>query len=299
MCLQGGAYFCITQSELKNLSKNELLEIIFQRDFELDKLTSENDRLSSESSLIESKTKGFKNEVNLLEANAKNLESRNGHLESKNGYLEGLVRRLHRILFGVSSERFISIEYPNQLRLPFDIPEDTAPEKQEETSTYVERKKKKKVHPGRVKLPKDLPVEEIVIEPEEDTTGMKFLRNEITEKLEYKPAQLYIKRYIRPIYIKDDSENETSKGVIGGLPEFAINKGIAGASLLAQIMVDKFADHLPIYRQIERFERSDITCPHQPLTVGKKVFAIYFNRFIKNLCVMWFHQDIFKPTKPR
>lgn len=87
---------------------------------------------------------------------------------------------------------------------------------------------------------------------------MKFLRNEITEKLEYKPAQIYIKRYIRPIYIKDDKENLASKGIIGVLPEFAISKGVAGASLLVQIMVDKFADHLPIYRQIERFKRSNI-----------------------------------------
>jgi transposase len=39
---------------------------------------------------------------------------------------------------------------------------------------------------------------------------------------------------------------------------FPIEKGIAGPGLLAKIMVDKFVDHLPVYRQIERFKREDI-----------------------------------------
>lgn len=55
-----------------------------------------------------------------------------------------------------------------------------------------------------------------------------------------------------------DEQDLSSKGIIADLPEFAINKGIAGESLLAQILIDKFVDHLPIYRQIERFKREDV-----------------------------------------
>jgi len=108
-------------------------------------------------------------------------------------------------------------------------------------------------------LPDHLPVEEIIIEPEEDTTGMKCIGKEITDQLELIPAKLYIKRYIRPKYIKlQDDELLTYKGVIAELPVFPIEKGIAGPGLLAQIMIDKFVDHLPIYRQIERFKRDGI-----------------------------------------
>ena len=48
------------------------------------------------------------------------------------------------------------------------------------------------------------------------------------------------------------------KGVIAELPVFPIEKGIAGPGLLAQIMIDKFVDYLPIYRQIKRFKREGI-----------------------------------------
>ena len=55
------------------------------------------------------------------------------------------------------------------------LPEETQPEKQEETITYVRKKTKRVNHPGRMALPSHLPVKEIVIEPEEDTTGMKCI----------------------------------------------------------------------------------------------------------------------------
>lgn len=89
---------------------------------------------------------------------------------------------------------------------------------------------------------------------------MKCIGKEVTDQLELIPAKLYIKRFIRPKYIvaiTDESLSE-HKGVIAELPVFPIEKGIAGAGLLAQIMVDKFVDHLPVYRQIERFKREDI-----------------------------------------
>ena len=143
--------------------------------------------------------------------------------------------------------------------LPFDVPEDTAPEKQEETITYVRKKSKRTNHPGRMALPAHLPVKEIVIEPEEDTTEMKCIGKEVTDQLELVPAKLFIKRYIRPKYIKpENAETLEHKGVIANLPTFPIEKGMAGPGLLAQIMIDKFVDHLPIYRQIERFKREGI-----------------------------------------
>jgi len=149
------------------------------------------------------------------------------------------------------------------MELPFDVTEKPEEElQQEENISYTRKKKTRANHAGRNPLPDHLPVEEIVLEPKEDTTGLKCIGKEITDKLELVPAKLFIKRYIRPKYIKPEDEHKLqSKGIIADLPSFPIEKGIAGASLLAQIMVDKYVDHLPIYRQVQRFSRENVRIP--------------------------------------
>lgn len=197
----------------------------------------------------------------LLEVN-KQLESKLSDTESRLAEMEFQLGQLKRLYYGSKRERFIKNADENQMTLPFDVEEETEPEKREETITYVRKKTKRINHPGRMALPSHLPVKEIVIEPEEDTTGMKCIGREITDQLELVPAKLFIKRFIRPKYIKpEDEETLTHKGVIAPLPVFPIEKGMAGPGLLAQIMIDKFVDHLPIYRQIERFKREGIKIP--------------------------------------
>jgi transposase len=201
----------------------------------------------------------------LLEENQK-LKAENILLESRINEMQFQIDQMSRLLYGAKRERFVRNVDENQLTLPFEVKEDPAPEKQEEVITYVRSKTKRENHPGRLALPAHLPVEEIVIEPNEDTTGMKCIGKEITDQLELVPAKLYIKRYIRPKYIKPTDETSLNHvGVIADLPVFPIEKGIAGPGLLAQIMVDKFVDHLPIYRQIERFKREGITMPSSTL----------------------------------
>lgn len=180
-------------------------------------------------------------------------------MQSQISQMQFQIDQMNRLLFGAKRERFISNADENQLSLPFDVPQEEAPEKQQEVITYVREKNKRKEHPGRLALPSHLPVEEIILEPEEDTSTMKCIGKEVTDQLELVPAKLFIKRFIRPKYIAvtDKSQGE-HKGVIAELPVFPIEKGIAGPGLLAQIMVDKFVDHLPVYRQIERFKREDI-----------------------------------------
>lgn len=180
-------------------------------------------------------------------------------LQAQINQMQFQIDQMNRLLYGAKRERFISNTDENQLTLPFEVEQEESPEKELEVVTYVREKKKRKEHPGRVALPDHLPVEEIVLEPEEDTTNMKCIGKEVTDQLELVPAKLFIKRFIRPKYIAvTDESQEKHKGVIAELPVFPIEKGIAGPGLLAQIMVDKFVDHLPVYRQIERFKREDI-----------------------------------------
>jgi len=184
--------------------------------------------------------------------------------QSKINSLEFQIAQLKRLLFGVKRERFISENNPQQMTLPFEV-EALEEIPQTEKIEYTREKPKKK-HPGRIALPDHLPVQEIVLEPKEDTMGLQCIGKEVTDKLELVAAKLFIKRYIRPKYIQDSEDGLSSKGIIADLPSFAIDKGIAGESLLAQVMVDKFVDHLPTYRQVERFKRSGIKIPYATIT---------------------------------
>lgn len=197
-----------------------------------------------------------------LESDNSKLESKNQHLKSENQYLQFRIDQLVRLIYGAKRERFLSNETHGQMSLPFDAEEKPIEEQEKETITYIRKKKDRKNHPGRIPLPDHLPVEEIVLEPQEDTTGMKCIGKEVTDQLELVPAKLFIKRYIRPKYIKPgDEETLTHTGVIAPLPVFPIEKGIAGPGLLAQIMVDKYVDHLPVYRQLQRFARENVRIP--------------------------------------
>ncbi len=196
----------------------------------------------------------------------KELIEENEKLRSENNYIQFQLDQLKRLLFGAKRERFVQNTDENQMTLPFEVQEEEAPEKEQELVTYIREKTKRKNHPGRLPLPSHLPVEEIVLEPKEDTTELKCIGKEVTDQLELVPAKLYIKRYIRPKYIKPtDSTALNHEGVIAELPSFPIEKGIAGPGLLAQITVDKFVDHLPIYRQIERFKREGVKIPSSTL----------------------------------
>ena len=117
-------------------------------------------------------------------------------------------------------------------------------------------------HPGRMKLPGSLRREEIIIEPESDITGCKKMGEEITEVLEFQQGELYVKQYRRIKYAKPGN----SGVLIGDLPARPLEKAMAGEGLLAQIIIDKYVDHLPLYRQMQRFERTGIKLPYSTLT---------------------------------
>ena len=114
-------------------------------------------------------------------------------------------------------------------------------------------------HPGRNPLPAHLRREEITLTPTEDVTGLQPVGKEVTEILEYQQGELYVKKYIRPEYIKPTTDGTQAKRVIAALPNMPIPKSYVGASLLTHLMVSKYIDHLPIYRQLQMLTRQKIT----------------------------------------
>jgi transposase len=182
------------------------------------------------------------------------LQQQNTALLAEISYLKQELANLRRFIFGQKRERFISESSPDQLGLALG---DTAVELESrlEQISYERKKVTAKPTPhGRGELPAHLERREIVIEPEEDVNGFSKIGEEITEELDYEPGHLYVNRYIRPKYSRSDKDGV----VIGLLPSRPIEKGIAGAGLLSHIMISKYVDHLPVYRQIQQFKRQDI-----------------------------------------
>jgi len=223
-------------------------------------LTAENARLEAEKANLEAQHRQIASEQ-------KKLESENLDLKQQNGLMSFQIEQLKRLIYGSKRERFISNAAVNQMVLPFDTEETlTRPEEQPTEKIEYTRRKYTKAHPGRTKLPDHLPVKEIEIQPEEDTQGMKCIGSEVTDKLDLTPAKLTILRYIRYKYVApeqeeqhQEAEDSTQRILIGQLPTFPIEKGIATAGLLAHIAVEKFVYHMPVYRQIQRFKQDQIT----------------------------------------
>lgn len=212
------------EKALENLSKDDLLKVIFSQQKEITDL---------------SKSSSAKDE-------------KIDYLTQERDHLKSQVEMLKRMQFGQKRERFEGD--PNQTFLPFQAEPVEVEQQQEEIKQKIEYVRKRPNHKGRAKLPAHLPVKEIEIHPEGDLAQMICIGKEITEELECEPAKFYIKRYIRYKYAAKDK----SAVVIAELPERVIDKGIPGSSLLAMILTGKYQDHLPLYRQKQIFARENI-----------------------------------------
>lgn len=177
-------------------------------------------------------------------------------LKQENEQLKFQLKELQRIVFGSKSERFISEPTDGQIDLfTGTAPSDQTPVKKEEITYTRKVSSKKKQKPVRSELPANLPRKTEIIEPLDLEPGSKKIGEEVTEILEYNPANIYVRRIVRPKYAKPQNTGV----VIANLPSLPLPRFNAGAGMLAYIMVSKFIDHLPFYRQIQIFKRQGLT----------------------------------------
>lgn len=193
------------------------------------------------------------------------LRSENDQLRAQNLQLMHRLSQLERLVFGRKSERFVpGAAMAGQPTLFSGLAAPVVETEAEKENIAYERSKRKgveKLHPGRNDLPASLPRQEVVIEPEEDVTGMVCIGRDVTEELEYTPGKLFVRRYVRPRYARPGGEGVVQAKV----PPRPIDKGIPGPHLLAQILSDKYIDHLPLYRQAKRYEREGMRIPDATL----------------------------------
>jgi len=122
---------------------------------------------------------------------------------------------------------------------------------------------------GRIPIPEHLERVEILLDIPEDQkvdleTGapLRHIGDEISEKLEYRLGKLIVNVYRRPKYATPDSVSDSGPGVITSpMPDHPIERCKADIGLISHIIVSKFADHLPLYRQNGIFEREGVDIP--------------------------------------
>lgn len=198
--------------------------------------------------------------VNEKNKKIEKLEVEKNDLRNKSEKLLNELLYLRRAIFGRSSERYVK-EDPNQLALDFQgiekLPEEESASKEEDvqTITYQRNKQKQDAQkPVRQPLPEHLERREEIIEPDPIPEGSKCMGEQVTEILEYTPGTFYVRRIVRKKYALPAQEGI----IIAELPSLPLPKSNAGASLLAHLLVSKYMDHLPFYRQVEIFKRSNI-----------------------------------------
>lgn len=182
----------------------------------------------------------------------------------ENQLLREEIAELKRLIFGSKKERFVPTQNNEQqlsLELePTQQPAASADRLVKQTVSYQRAMKQAAKTAARQPFPAHLPRVEVMLEPQQDVTGMRKIGEEITEELDLTPARLFVRRYIRPRYVSQDEEF-----YIAELPARPIEKGIPGPGLLAHIIADKFYYHLPFYRQIKRYEQLGIKIPTSTL----------------------------------
>lgn len=192
-------------------------------------------------------------------------------VEDQAARIERLQQRLDalsKLLFGVKAERVD----PAQLSFPFLDPAQGPEEPllHPQPPAPKGKPKRKGRRNGRTELPADLPRETIRHEPslEERTCSccgepMREIGEERTEILDFRPASFVVQEHLRPKYA---CKPECGSGIVcAPLPPTPIERGRPGAGLLAEVIVRKYGDHLPLERQSGIFAREGVHLSKQTL----------------------------------
>jgi transposase len=178
------------------------------------------------------------------------LSAENGQLKTEIKLLHEKVKYLLHKMFGRSSEKLD----PDQMELLFEeLREmqdaiDEAEEKLEEQESKPSRRGKRK--PLKERIPEDLPTERVVLIPDEVKAApecYKKIGEETVEELDVTPTQYFRRIIVREKYVKVN--DRAGAPIIAPAPQRLIPNSYASAGLIRHIILSKYCDHMPLYRQ--------------------------------------------------
>lgn len=169
--------------------------------------------------------------------------------------------------FEPSSEKNLQADLFDEagVELPEAVKEILESDQNEEIEVAAHKRKK---HPVRTTLPEFLPREVVLHDLKDEekicSCGENLVRigEEISEQLKYIPAQLSVVQHVRPKYACKPCEENVK---IASMPVLLLPKSIATPELISHIIVAKYCDHIPLYRQESIWARLDIAMPRSSL----------------------------------
>lgn len=187
-----------------------------------------------------------------LAEQSEELRTRSEQIE----HLKLLVEKLRRTIFGKKSEKIVvQLE---QLELELEELETT----QAAAETIADGTRPEaapQARPRRKPLPAHLPRQAVTHAPEHECCpdcggSLKQFGEDVSEQLEYVPESFKVIRHVRPKFACAACE----RVVEAPAPSRPIERGLAGPALLAHVLVSKFCDHQPLYRQSEIYARQGV-----------------------------------------
>lgn len=227
---------------------------------EMTLLKNENESLCYKNKSLMKENKSLSNQIASL-------------VEERDKLIEQIIL-LHKNRFAAKSEKTKKLLDPNQLSL-FDEAEcfqyrKALLEEKENEDTEVPPsaapapRKKSHNKPGRKFISPALPRRVTVIDLSEEEkhcacgAQLRKIGEEVSEKLHHMPAKIWVEQLVRPKYICpccEGTEDDRPTVRIAPMPPQLINRGIVTPSLLTHVIISKFADALPLYRQSKIFAR--------------------------------------------
>jgi len=202
-------------------------------------------------------------------------------LASQNDRLRHLIRQLQRLQFGRRSEKLD----PDQLNLALDNIEQAIAEteaEQEKADPALKRARAETRRVGRASLPEHLPRIEIVIAPDDTACpccggAMQVIGEDRSQRLDRVPAQYRVVVTRRPKY----ACRTCQEGVVQApAPARLITGGLPTERLVAHVLVAKYADHSPLYRQSQILAR-------QGIAIGRSVLAGWVGHAAAEIKPVW------------
>src|SRR5215212_10719168 len=214
-------------------------------------------------------------------------------LASQNDRLRHLIRQLQRLQFGRRSEKLD----PDQLNLALEDIEQAVAEteaEQEKADPALRRARAQTRRVGRASLPEHLPRIEVVIAPEDIACPccggvMQVIGEDRSQRLDRVPAQYQVVVTCRPKY----ACRKCQEGVVQApAPARLITGGLPTERVVAHVLVAKYADHSPLYRQAQILAR-------QGLAINRSVLAGWVGHAAAEIKPLWrlMHQELLRSTK--